>query len=438
MAYEGSGRLPLERASKVGHIKIITEPTISRVIEAWESTAGDAQQPFGERTGTVDLEAHSAIENVVAIDGSFVSIPHVLHRYKRLGFISVGAVVLTRSDLRTMRENPIGDPRERQRILANSSFVRSTVLPLSGVRITGETLVDTLRGAIDDSLRRTALHDTLKFLVYREWVPGYVLVEHLDCFRCRGKVDLVKSASYFNCPACGHRHSLSDYLNLVNAEPEDWATEESVIGLANVMEALVLVGFLRTALESPRVFERTLFVKDGPLLLRAQLSRLVEPLRALLTFIRDQGHVPHVVGVEKTGDLVEHLPLIAEQLPDPGDFFLPSVRYLHERVHGMPWDATSYRNRVQYGSKVVVRLGPEHVVVLNVPTGDFLTDPRAEDLHGFEGSLAVLAEMLSYSYENALVPLVVANSVVSISQSPSAEILNTFAERLLDRARPIP
>ena len=434
MAYEGSGRLPIERASKVGHIKIITEPTISRVIEAWEDTSGEGQQPFGERTGTVDLALATEIENVVAIDGSFVSIPNVLHRYKRLGFISVGAVVLTRSDLRAMRDNPIGDPRDRQRALANSSFVRSTVLPLSGVRVAGETLVDTLRGAIDDSLRRTALYDTLKYLVFREWDPTYVLVEHIDCFRCRAHVALVKGASYFNCGSCGHQHSLSDYLNLVNPEPEDWATEETVIGLANIMEALVLVGFFRTALTSPRIFGRTLFVKDGPLLLRAQLSRLVEPMRALLKFAFDHGHVPHLVGVEKTGDVVMHLPLIAEQLPDPGDFFLPTVRYLHERVHGMPWDATTYRNRVQYGNKVVVRLGQEHTVVLNIPTGEFLTDPTPGDLYGFEDSVAVLSEMLSASYENALVPLVVANSVVSISQSPSAEILNTFAERLLDRA----
>lgn len=40
-----------------------------------------------------------------------------------------------------------------------------------------------------------------------------------------------------------------------------------------------------------------------------------------------------------------------------------------------------YRNRVQYGSKVIVRLSSDHIVVFNVPTGEFLIAPKENDLY---------------------------------------------------------
>jgi hypothetical protein len=224
---------------------------------------------------------------------------------------------------------------------------------------------------------------------------------------------------------------LADYLEVNQRAPEDWAREEAAINLRNVMETLTLFSFIRQYADRPVVLQRTLFLKDGPLLLRAQLSRLVEPIRAFLTHLQDSGRSVHLVGIEKTGDLVEHTSYIGEVLAAPGDYFLPSVRYLHERIQGVPFDATTYWNRAQYGAKVVVRLGANHVIAADVPTGDFLLEPSLDDLHGFSASMALLADMLSYRYENALVPLVLANSVASISMRPSGDILEAFARTLV-------
>jgi hypothetical protein len=125
------------------------------------------------------------------------------------------------------------------------------------------------------------------------------------------------------------------------------------------------------------------------------------------------------------------VPQIEHTLKKPGDYFIPSVRYLHEQIQGKPYDDRHYVNRVQYGCKVVVRLGPDHVAAFNVPTGDFLTEPKEEDLYGFRESMALLSEVLSYSHENALAPLVLANSLASISFRPSGDILEIFARKFL-------
>jgi hypothetical protein len=141
----------------------------------------------------------------------------------------------------------------------------------------------------------------------------------------------------------------------------------------------------------------------------------------------------YLVGVEKNGELVGHVDEITQHLPNPGDFFLPSVRYLVEEVAGQSFNPATYRNRVQYGAKVVIRLGPNHVVVLDVPTGDFTAEPKLTDLLGFAQAASVLGEMTSYSHDNALIPVKLVNDYSSISQSPSGDILKAFAGDLFKK-----
>src|SRR3989442_1656467 len=141
MAYQGSGRLPMEQASKLGHMKIIAEPHVQRLIEAWERTTDESVgEDFGELSGHLDLEIPTQIENVVAIDGSFVTAPNVVHSHKQLAFLSVGAIVLQLSQLAKLRAQSILDPRELGQALREQSHLHSAVLPLSGVVLPGETL----------------------------------------------------------------------------------------------------------------------------------------------------------------------------------------------------------------------------------------------------------------------------------------------------------
>jgi hypothetical protein len=180
-------------------------------------------------------------------------------------------------------------------------------------------------------------------------------------------------------------------------------------------------------MDKPDIFERILFIKDGPLLLRAALS---EPIRALIEHMKKNDLKLHLVGIEKNGDLVAHLDEFQHQLPDLGDSFIPSVRYLIEEVAGQSFPA-NYRNRVAYGAKALARIGPQHLLALNIPTGDFLLDPKPGDLVEYERVVRALGGLISYRYPNALVPLVLANAAASISQRPSGPILQQFLDQLL-------
>ena len=197
--------------------------------------------------------------------------------------------------------------------------------------------------------------------------------------------------------------------------------------MRNVIETLILFDFLRRYRNNPSELEKTLFLKDGPLLLRAQLARLVEPIRDFLCFLRDRSVQVNIVGIEKNGGMVELVDEFKNSLPKIGDYFIPSVKFLVEDISGTQL-ANNYRNRVSYGAKVAIRLGKRHVVVIHIPTGEFLMEPDSQDLIGFEDSVRVLSNVLSQRYENALVPLVLINSMVSISRRPSNKVLEKFVD----------
>lgn len=200
MAYEGSGRLPMERASKIGHIKIIQDPRIQRLIEAFEREHDDAEDSLGELSGAIDLSQVGDLENVVAVDGSHCAVPNSLHEHKQLAFIKVSTVILRRSEIQAMKASPIVDPRDLAAHLERHSDSMMAALPLSNVVIPGETVAESIRKIVDSTLRENRLYDTLRFLVSREWLSAFEMQEHMDCLKCGKAFPLPRSALQFRCP----------------------------------------------------------------------------------------------------------------------------------------------------------------------------------------------------------------------------------------------
>ncbi len=341
-------------------------------------------------------------------------------------------------DIASLRNDPIIDPRDLTKMFEDRIWYQPAALPLAGIRIPGESVKDTVRHTIDAVLEYSKLYDDLHFLVYRKWNPAYDMnpasnpdAPHMNCLMCEERVYLPKYAYSFQCPNCGFHHRLSDYLGIAQQMPDNWSREEAASSLRNAMETLTLFHFVFRYWNEPKILSQILFLKDGPLLLRAQLSRLIEPIRDLVETIKAAGTKLNLVGVEKNGELVDHIEDIKKHLQKPGDYFLPSIKYMFEEVAGITFDPTRYRNRVQYGSKIVVRLGPDHVIPLDITTGNFCLNPTIADLIGFQDIAAVLSKMVSYSHENALIPVKLANSFSSISQQPSGDILQAFTDKLI-------
>ncbi len=430
MAYEKDG-YPTELANKVGHVKLIQDPMIQRMVEAFEDVRPLTAGIYPPPTGRISLDGECAIDQVITVDGGHQAVPNVVRPERQVGFVQVAVQMVKMDTIEYLRQNPMTDPREVQGRLSRYTHHILAVLPIVGVRIPGLSVRQSLREAIHRFAVHYELYPALSFLVYRLWEDSLIDPPSMDCLSCGKRFELPPRSLTFHCPECNHEHRLSDYLGLCDQDSEDRSTAETVSNLRSVLEALALFSLIVRFRDRDSIMSRTLFLLDGPLILRAQLSRLVEPIRALVEYQRASGRALYLVGAEKSGEFRDFADSYSPFLLEPGDFFLPDTRFLVEEVNGRSFSTETYRNRVNYGAKVVVRLGAHHVLALDVPTGNYQLSPRPEDLIGFEGSVRCLSKLLSYRHQNALIPLVLANGAASISNQPSGSILAQFVERIL-------
>jgi hypothetical protein len=209
---------------------------------------------------------------------------------------------------------------------------------------------------------------------------------------------------------------------------DDSAPDSVAMSYMSIHETLLLFTGIRYFWQGRReTLGDCLFIKDGPLSIRAQYSKLVEPIRRFLTLARDSGVPVCLLGQEKTGAFAEHLDLIADDAPI-GSYFVPGHNYIREEVQHRPVAGADYGKDTNYGAKVFVRLNERHRFVLNIPTGSYIRDPRDSDLMRGPDIFATLPTILSARYENALLPVELAHSVASLSTYPSAKVLSMFAE----------
>ena len=268
------------------------------------------------------------------------------------------------------------------------------------------------------------------------WATAAPAPKHsFACVSCGKPFDLPKARS-FSCPHCSYDHYLSDYLGLTS-ETEDYGREQMA---SMVMATIELLALFRLPVELARRGELArlsdfLLIKDGALMLRAQGYRVIDRVREFIEWIHATGHQIYLVGVEKTGDFAEFVQDFQDILPDPGDHFLPSRRFVVEDIQGMGFDPATHRNRVSYGTRIGARLSRTHVVALQIPTASMANggplDPEPADLLGLADILRALGGLTSSSHDNALLPLVLANRAVSLSNKPSSGILDSYLTSFL-------
>lgn len=438
MAY-GAGPYPTEAASKVAHMRLLQNPTITSLITQFDATDPATDPIAAERTGVVALDVPHGITHVVTVDGGEVIVPNPIRREKAVGFINVCTTMFSMATLDRLRDEPWLDPRDYAQILADSQTFQPAILPLAGVALPNQSVRMSIRTLIDQTLESGNLYPTLNFLVSRMWDADYKMPgpdsPSMECRSCKVSFPLPRNQRVFVCPRCHHSHTLSDYLGIAAEGSDDWGRPDAVSQLRDVLETLSIFAVVKGLYAEPNILGSVLFIKDGPLLLRANLYRLADAIRDFITHLRYTAVPLNLVGVEKHGEMVDFIPFLARLLPNAGDFFLPSVRFIVTEIKGaeFPTDPSAYRNRVSYGAKLIARVGPDHSLAMNIPTGPFLLNPTASDLLGFEKIVRALSRLVSYRYDNALMPIVATNAAASLSFRPSSRILEHFVDEMLGR-----
>jgi hypothetical protein len=429
MPYQAGDRLPAERASRLGHLDVLKSGLVNKLCESFEDTSTDVTQ------SNIIWEAHPCgrepLPIIFGVDGSVQSVVSEMPPHKALAFVKTALLRLDQYALSQVdKDSP--HPFALRDILAESALYHATVFPLRHVSVAGLSLYDAIRQTIFESIKDRSLGgeplETLKWIAYEKWDGRQKQLPFFECPHCAQSVaTLPYDAETGSCPSCGGALYVTDMLGFHQEMTTDSASDSIATSYMSIHETLLLFTGVRFFWENNRpLLPNCLFVKDGPLSIRAQYSKLVAPIRRFLAFSRDVGYPVCIIGQEKTGTFVEHLQLIGNEAP-VGSVFIPGDRYIKEQIQHRPDRGAFYGIDTNYGAKVFVKLNEFHQMVLNIPTGEHVADPTLSKLIGVERIFATLPKILSNRFEGALLPIELAHGIASLSTYPSAQILKIFA-----------
>jgi hypothetical protein len=436
MPYQRGNRLPAERASKLGHLEVIKSPLVQKLCKNFEDpkfipTSSGASWQSLPNSG-VELKI------IFSTDGSLQTIENPQPPYKAIAFVKTALLKVDQYAISKLdKETP--HPFAIKDLMKDSALFHSTAFPLRHVIVPGKTVYHAVREIIYESVKDKGLNDalegammdTLKWIAYEKWnsTPKTQL-EEFGCPHCHKNVaTLPFDEEKGNCPKCKGEIFITDMFGLHLNMHEDFAPNQVASDYMAVSETLMIFTPIRYFWEANKeILKNCLFVKDGPLSLRATLAKLAAPIRRFFKYAKESGIEVAMIGQEKSGAFYDHLQLIGDGAPS-FSVFIPNNHYVRNEIQHS--NSTSvYGQDTNYGAKVFIKYNDYHKMIINVPTGErgeFVETPSTSHLIAFDKIVATLPKILSNRYEGALLPIELANGVASLSTYPSAKALELFS-----------
>jgi len=439
MPYQKGSRLPAERASKLGHLEVIRSPLVQKLCHSFENPKS---LPTTSNVEWQQLpKGKNELKIIFSSDGAPKIIENPQPPYKAISFIKTALLKVDQYAISKLdRENP--NPFAIRDLMKNSALFHSTAFPLRHVVIPGKTVYQTVREIIYESIKDVgfnnaldgALMDTLKWIAFEKWnSKPKDFLEPFGCPHCHeNAATLPFEKEKGQCSKCNREIFITDMFGLHLNMDEDFAPNQVALDYMTVAETLMIFTPIRYFWENNKqVLKNCLLVKDGPLSLRATLAKLAAPIRRFFKYAKNNGIEVAMIGQEKTGIFFEHLQLISKNAPN-ASIFIPNNDYIRGEIQHSN-SPSVYGIDTNYGAKVFFKYNDYHNMVINVPTGkrgEYVENPSITNLIAIDKIIATLPKILSSRYEGALLPIVLANGIASLSTYPSAKALELFSEEI--------
>ncbi|MEH2953325.1 hypothetical protein VV089_10085 [Candidatus Merdisoma sp. JLR.KK011] len=430
---------PFERASKTSHTNIINDTTVQSFLSKCKIP------PYHEEIDDKDIEllmleepTKNPIKNIITIDGGYTNV-FVKEDFpsSTIAFFQFGALFFKHQDLLDLKEKPFIDPEDFSK-LQNIQRIK-LVVPTKGIALDGEIdFVSSVRRTIYEFFisqpERNGFMDALKWLIFEEYSSSdNSKIWHLaTCPHCSIGVDIqrknVQNDYTITCPHCGGKIYLTDILRLHEVIDNELGAGGILGYLTTAVEQIIIVYLIKQMLNiRPSLLSQTLFVKDGPLAFFGQTANLHKPMRKLMTFL-NQNHSIYLVGLEKSGSFVEHAVQASKKML-PKQMLLLGNSYIYKYIiPGNGRDSEPYAISSYYGHKVIFKSEHNNVYVATIPNVQAMVEPQISDYININEILYNITALKCDLYYNSLVPVVMANKLVSLADHPSSDLLKTFAQ----------
>ena len=430
---------PFERASKTAHTNIINDSEVQSFLSKCRVP------PYQIDVDNADMEIHmleepihNPIRNIIAIDGGYTNV-FIKEDFPSatIAFFQFGALFFKHQDLVDLKIKPFIDPDDFSK-LQNIQRIK-LVVPTKGITLDREPdLISSVRNSIYDFFctqpECNGLMDALKWLIFEEYnSSSRSVVWHLStCPNCNEGVDMqtkdISSAYTITCPHCSSKIYLTDVFRLHEAIDNELGAGGVLGYLSTTVEQMISVFLIKQMLSiKPGLLSETMFIKDGPLAFFGQTANIHKPMRKLITFL-NQNHALFLVGLEKSGSFVEHAEQVSKKML-PKQILLLGNKYIYKYIiPGQARNNEPYASSSYYGHKLIFKSEHSNVYVATIPNTQAQEEPQIKDyIHIYEVLYNITALKCDLYY-NSLVPIVLANKLVSLADHPSADLLKSFAQ----------
>lgn len=437
MAYASRhGRRPQEFASRSSHSHVIRDPVVSGFLSRC-SLPSAAEDVLIRREQVVHVQPETnPIKHFVAVDGGYTQVAvRTEFPSATVCFLQFGALFFALEDLLHLERSAFIDPEDMARLKNIQRF--KLVVPVRNVSLTSEgSLTHSFRRALHEffvTVEDPPLIEGLRWLVFQEYRGSHQSIWDLaSCPTChQGPVRLrskdISSEYSFTCQHCGAPLYLIDVFRLHEAIDDELGAGGVLGYLTTAIEQMLIAHLIRTVLHTrPALLREILFIKDGPLAFFGQTANMHKPMRSLVGWLFQQQEL-YLAGLEKSGPFVEHADEIA-RLIEPGTAILLDDDYIHKYVLPARGSAAGpYGRTTYYGSKLIYKTRAGAMYVVTVPTAKIVEQPVAGDLRNLNTILTNIEALRCDMYDNALIPVALANKLVSLANHPSSRILQAFA-----------
>jgi hypothetical protein len=437
------GRRPDENASKSSHIYVVNDPEVQTFLSGCN---------LPKKTNDISLSgssylpclapASNPIKHVIAIDGGYQMV--VIDKdfpSSEICFFQFGALIFSISDLESIGSSRFIDPEDMAK-LKNIQRLKLT-LPVKQITLkSANSLIQSVRQAIFDffcqSMEDEPLIDTLKWLLFEEYdspIDQWILA---SCPNCGNRdIPLRRSSlgvkKMVECDSCNQIIFLTDAFRLHEAVDNELGAGGILGYVTTTIEQLLAAHLIRLILKTkPAVMRQVLFIKDGPLAFFGQTANIHKPMRQLIKHLIDR-HDVFLAGLEKSGAFVEHADQLYE-LMEAGMFLILDDNYIYRYIiPNSGATSNAYGQTTYYGNKIIFKTNSGAMHVVTLPTAAQLSSPTEKDFHNIHAVLSNLEKLRCDMYDNSLIPVALANKLVSLANHPSSRILQKFA---VDSLRP--
>ena len=446
MAYKG------QRASKIGHPDIIRSTLVNEILSSFNKPNSAQTKKHKNLFKTIGKSKTKKLEDIFAVDGSYHTIPN--SDGSEVGYVKTALVIIDEDEINEINKKE-PHPLEIRDYLKDNQSNRSHILfhggvfPLKNIilgnQYANESIYDVNRLLIyelfSDASLNGEIFKTFKWLIYEKWDNKGKNLNPFECPHCQKEAAVILKVDQNkgNCIKCQKEVLVTDMIGFHLDMSTDEAPGSILSEYMIIHEILLLFTFIRLTWEHDKqAFQNQIYIKDGPLSLRSQYSKLVIPIRNFFKYALKKHNINvHLVGQEKTGYMVEHLEYLRKidrkNHPNKNinqEYFIPNNQYIRNNIQRRKVSGTNdYGSRTNYGSKIFYLPNNTHSLVLSIPTGDYKKDPKFNDFIGLESILNTITNLTSVKFPNSLYPIQLADNIASLSTYPSAKILSYFTDK---------